>query len=43
MTKVEELIEQARALPPESQLELCDALNDLISPRDPEWVAAWSA
>lgn len=43
MTKVEELIEQARVLPPESQLELYDALNDLISPPDPEWVAAWSA
>lgn len=41
MTKVEELLEQARALPPESQLELYDALNELISPRDPEWEAAW--
>ena len=41
MTKVQELLEQARALPLESQLELYDALNDLISPRDPEWEAAW--
>jgi hypothetical protein len=41
MTKVEELLEQARALPPESQLGLYDALNELISPRDPEWEAAW--
>ncbi len=43
MTKVEELIEQARALPAEAQVALYDALHDLISPPDPEWEAAWAA
>lgn len=43
MTKVEELIEQARALPPEAQVALYDALHSLISPPDPEWEAAWGA
>ena len=43
MTKVEELIEQARALPAEAQVALYDALHELISPPDPEWEAAWAA
>ena len=43
MTKVQELIEQVRALPAEAQVELYDALHDLISPPDPEWEAAWAA
>lgn len=43
MTKVEELIEQARTLPAEAQVALYDALHDLISPPDPEWEAAWAA
>src|SRR4051812_34940073 len=42
MTKVEELLEQARALPQESQVALYDALHNLISPLEPEWEAAWS-
>lgn len=42
MTKVEELIEQAKALPPESLVTLYDALHDLISPPDPAWEAAWA-
>ncbi len=42
MSKVEELIEQARALPAEAQVALYDALHDLISPPDPEWEKAWA-
>src|SRR4051812_44501771 len=42
MTKVEELLEQVRALPQEAQVALYDALHNLITPPDPEWEAAWS-
>jgi hypothetical protein len=42
MTKVEELTEQARALPAGAQVALYDALHDLISPPDPEWEKAWA-
>jgi hypothetical protein len=41
-TRVDELVEQARQLAPEERVVLLDALNELVTPPDADWEAAWA-
>lgn len=41
-TRIEALLEQARKLAPEERAQLLDRLQDLVSPPDPDWEAAWA-
>lgn len=42
-TRVGLLLEQAKTLSAEEQVQLLAELNDLVSPPDPEWEKAWVA
>lgn len=39
--RVDDLVEAARQLAPEERVVLLDALNELFSPPDAAWEAAW--
>jgi hypothetical protein len=40
-TRIQELVDRARQLPPDEQATLLSALHDLVTPFDPAWEAAW--
>ena len=42
MTKVEELLEQAKSLSAGDRAKLLAELHDLVMPRDPAWEKAWA-
>ncbi|WP_295436949.1 hypothetical protein [uncultured Thiodictyon sp.] len=41
-TRIQDLVDRARQLPPE-EATLLSALHDLVTPPDPAWEAAWAS
>jgi len=42
-TRIQDLVDRARQLPPEEQATLLSALHDLVTPPDSAWEAAWAS
>jgi hypothetical protein len=40
-TRIHDLVERARQLPPEEQATSLSALHDMVAPPAPAWEAAW--